>query len=261
MNQLWVMTTLPWFISANDSIHTSKCPEGYTECLDFCDSDHDCRLDHWCANETRREMDTCIIPFYNRTNNIPYEKEEYLWLLVELIFWSILLSISLALTTCVCRVVGPRQRFSTPLHACFDDIGTCCLVTLCPCIQWARIVEWSIDDQSPWWCFCLAYFFCGDFRICLGMVTRPAVRNKIGIQGEFWEDCLIHCFAHSCALCQEARELKVDSYGIPQINPISTSHHNIQPVVVVPSYPIAPQSNELRLIKSDNTNSLEVDLI
>ena len=67
------------------------------------------------------------------------------------------------------------------------------------------------------------------------MVTRPAVRNKLGIQGEFWEDCLIHCFTHPCALCQEARELKVDSYGKPQINHIITPHQVIQPMIIIPA--------------------------
>ena len=211
MIQLSMITTLPLFISANDTIKNietiemPKCFEGYTECIYFCDTNPDCKGDIWCANETRREMDTCILPFYNRTNDIS-NKEEYVWALVELSFWGIFLSMSMIITGCVCTIVGPRQKFSTPLHGCGDDIGNCCLVTWFPCIQWGRIVEWSIDDPTPWWCFCLAYFLCGDFRSCLGMVTRPAVRNKLDIRGEFWEDCLIHCFAHPCALCQEARE-------------------------------------------------------
>ena len=165
-------------------------------------------------------------------------------------------------TGCVCKFVGPRQIFSTPLHGCFNNIGNCCLVIWCPCIQWARIVEWSIDDPSPWWCFCLVYFFCGDFRNCLGMVTRPAVRNKIGIQGEFWEDCLIHCFAHPCALCQEARELQVNSYGTPQINRSITYNHNINPAIMVPAYPIKIiQNKEILSINKDNTKYLEENLV
>ena len=234
MVQLSMIITLPWLISANTIEMPPKCPNGYTECIDFCDTNPDCNDDIWCANETRRVTDTCIIPFYNRTNDIEYENEEYLLILIELSVWSMFLSIFMIITGCVCKFVGPRQKFSTPLHGCGDDIGNCCLVAWCPCVQWGRIVEWSLDDPSPWWCFCLVYFFCGDFRSCLGMVTRPAVRNKLGIQGEFWEDCLIHCFTHPYALCQEARELNVDSYGKPQIN---TAQQVIQPMIIIPSYP------------------------
>lgn len=231
MVKLSMFITLPLFISANTIGIHPKCPNGYTECIDFCDTNPDCKGDSWCANETRRITDKCIIPFYNKTNDIDYKKEEYLWILIELSFWSTFLFIFLIITGCVYKFVGPRQRFSTPLHGCGDDMGICCLVMWCPCIQWGKIAEWSLDDSTPWWCFCLFYFFCNDFRNCLGMVSRPAVRNKLGIPGEFWEDCLIHCFTHPCALCQEARELNVDSYGNPQI---IISQPVIQPTIIIP---------------------------
>ena len=68
MNQILMIATLPWFISANDSVHTPKCFEGYTDCIYFCDTDYDCKGNNWCTNETRRELDTCILPLYNNTD-------------------------------------------------------------------------------------------------------------------------------------------------------------------------------------------------
>jgi Cys-rich protein (TIGR01571 family) len=258
-----MIATLPWFISANDSVHTPKCFEGYTDCIYFCDTDPDCKGNYWCTNETRRELDTCIIPLYNRTD-ITNEEEQLIWLMMELSIMGIFLTVFMAFTGCVCKFIGPRQKFSSPLHGCFDDMGNCLLVTWCPCVQWGRIVEWSIDDESPWWIFCLAYCLCKDFRTCFGMVTRPMVRNKLKIKGEFWEDCLIHCFTHPCALCQEARELKVDSYGIPQSNHTLSYRQTTQPVIMIPAYPleaIQVQVQSKEIINKEETNTLEEKLV
>ena len=117
----------------------------------------------------------------------------------------------------VMKFVSPRQRFRTPLHGCFSDVGQCCLVCWCPCVQWARIAHWALDDEAPWPLFCLLYWICGDFKCCMGMITRQLLREKLGIEGTCMEDCLIHTFAHPCALCQEARELRADAYGVPTV--------------------------------------------
>ena len=126
-------------------------------------------------------------------------------------------AVCLTVTALVMKFVSPRQRFRTPLHGCFSDIGQCCLVCWCPCVQWARIADWALDDEGPWPLFCLLYWICGNFRCCMGMITRRLLREKLAIAGTCMEDCLIHTFAHYCALCQEARELRADAYGVPTV--------------------------------------------
>ena len=55
-----------------------------------------------------------------------------------------------------------------------------------------HIMSWSLgnQEQNPWWLGCCIYFWCGDFRTCMGMLTRPQLRYKLGIRGEFWQDAI-----------------------------------------------------------------------
>jgi Cys-rich protein (TIGR01571 family) len=43
--------------------------------------------------------------------------------------------------------------------------------------------------------------------------ARAGLRRHMQIPGGFGQDCLIHCCAHSCAMCQEMRELELAANG------------------------------------------------
>lgn len=52
-----------------------------------------------------------------------------------------------------------------------------------------------------------------ELGVCFGAVFagsfRSEVRNKYNLSEEPCSDCLVHFFCSPCAVCQEARELKV----------------------------------------------------
>ena len=148
-----------------------------------------------------------------------------IWLLGFLLFL-IIASCSMCCFGCAAGFVAPRQQgdggWSTPLHAVNADWQICILGTLCPCWLWAQIAdfkEWRRPigsyDTTERFLLCGTYLFCGVIvmRCCVqpfGCCTRPALRNKLGgIKGTCKQDMLIHCLAHFCALCQEAREIKL----------------------------------------------------
>merc|ERR1711881_666153 len=90
---------------------------------------------------------------------------------------------------------------------------------ICPCVTWARVAAQSgafkgfgkpptanIYDIDAM--FCLLYACCSHFHCCLGIISREHLREAYSINGDCMADCMIHTFAHQCALCQEMRELK-----------------------------------------------------
>lgn len=116
-------------------------------------------------------------------------------------------------------ICAPKQKFSTPLKGCLNDMETCVVTMICPCVTWARVASQSgafkgsskpptanIYDVDAM--FCLIYACCSHFHCCLGIVSREHLRQAYNINGDCMADCMIHTFAHQCALCQEMRELK-----------------------------------------------------
>jgi Cys-rich protein (TIGR01571 family) len=122
--------------------------------------------------------------------------------------------------------VAPHQEgeggWSTPLHAVYADWEVCAIGTFCPCWLWAATAEFKewrrpigAYSKSERVLFCCTYVFLGMLimrcgNTCFGCCTRPSLRRRLGgLKGTCKQDMAIHCCAHFCALCQEAREIKI----------------------------------------------------
>eukprot|EP00245_Coleochaete_scutata_P007863 TRINITY_DN23651_c0_g1_i1.p1 TRINITY_DN23651_c0_g1~~TRINITY_DN23651_c0_g1_i1.p1 ORF type:complete len:246 (-),score=24.52 TRINITY_DN23651_c0_g1_i1:167-904(-) len=137
----------------------------------------------------------------------------------------------------------PLRPWTTGLFECWGGPGTCMQNTeicvlgcLCPSILHGFITEELTGE--PCWGNCLLHaslWFLGVFAggsilchwglaPCYSHPTRTALRHHYGIQGsgcrrdssedkescDAMADCCIHYWCHTCALCQEAREINSD---------------------------------------------------
>ncbi|KAF5842683.1 protein plant cadmium resistance 7 [Dunaliella salina] len=88
------------------------------------------------------------------------------------------------------------KEWSSGLFSCFDD----CMILLCGCCLPCHL----------YLLHCCLYFCCTPFACIFAGSTRAMVRNKYGLSEQPCNDCCVHCFCSPCALCQEARQLKVN---------------------------------------------------
>jgi Cys-rich protein (TIGR01571 family) len=102
--------------------------------------------------------------------------------------------------------------------------SSCLLNCCCPCFQWYRVLSFVLQCPRSTWggvcsvcgallfvgCCCinplglLIYLLCGS---CKNACTRYQLRKRLKIEGSWWQDLLTHCFAGTCAACQEALEI------------------------------------------------------
>ncbi|XP_028774073.1 cell number regulator 2-like [Neltuma alba] len=104
----------------------------------------------------------------------------------------------------------PHGQWTTGLCDCCEDPGNCCLTCCCPCVAFGQSAE--VIDKGNTSCACaglvfyvLSYVGC----VCLYSFTyRGKLRGLFNLPEEPCNDCCIHFWCTSCALCQEYRELK-----------------------------------------------------
>lgn len=109
-------------------------------------------------------------------------------------------------------------EWSSSIGDCCDNCGICCKGMWCPCCLHGDIKE-HVDGVRPdsgcytllcciqTWC-CLPLFNCTT--CCLGKPPRTQMRRMYGLSksgGCCGSDCCSHFCCHSCAQCQEAREI------------------------------------------------------
>ncbi|CAG9460004.1 unnamed protein product [Pedinophyceae sp. YPF-701] len=120
---------------------------------------------------------------------------------------------------------GPNNpvmgEWSSNICDCFQDAPSCCYVFACsPCVYADLMQRQSVLDQCGvtghacmYYCLCtyvpstlyIPTCFCVP---CITQNTRRMLRNKYQLPEEPCNDCCTHFWCHSCALCQEFRELK-----------------------------------------------------
>ncbi|XP_038892870.1 cell number regulator 2-like [Benincasa hispida] len=101
--------------------------------------------------------------------------------------------------------------WSSGLCDCFSDMESCCCTTWCPCVPFGQTSE--IIDEGSTSCFGNALIFCliASFTPCICLYTcsyRSRLRRKYNLQETPCNDCCVHYWCWSCAICQEYRELK-----------------------------------------------------
>ncbi|XP_018599897.1 cornifelin-like [Scleropages formosus] len=94
------------------------------------------------------------------------------------------------------------NQWSTGIFDCFDDKPECIYAFFClPCFACNTSGKFG---QSPWLPI-LDYF--GSVPP-IALHTRFFMRQRYGIQGSIWEDCLYSTFCYPCVWCQMSREMK-----------------------------------------------------
>ncbi|CAL4968605.1 unnamed protein product [Urochloa decumbens] len=108
---------------------------------------------------------------------------------------------------------APVTPWSTGLFDCFDDVESCCVTMLCPCITFGQVAE--IVDHGSTSCgasaalYTVIASFTGAGVACIySCFYRSKLRAQYGLEESPCPDCFVHFCCEHCALCQEYRELK-----------------------------------------------------
>jgi len=103
------------------------------------------------------------------------------------------------------------QEWETGLCACCSDCKVCCFTAFCPCIQYGRVYEKVHKSGCVSQCVLFSFLAYFGLSCLIHKELRHDIRHKHNIK-KGCNDCLVVCFCPSCALCQEARELKHHEY-------------------------------------------------
>ncbi|PWA38320.1 PLAC8 family protein [Artemisia annua] len=130
------------------------------------------------------------------------------------------------------RVSDVPVEWSSGICACFDDLQSCLVGTICPCYLFGKNAE--ILGSNTFMGSCTTHFiicglinscccllsgglllgFPGCFAACYACGYRKALRTKYNLQEAPCGDFITHLCCHMCAVCQEYREIRERSVDI-----------------------------------------------
>ncbi|XP_071737618.1 cell number regulator 5-like [Rutidosis leptorrhynchoides] len=123
-------------------------------------------------------------------------------------------------------------QWSSGICACFDDLQSCFIGTICPCYLFGTNAEFLGSNTFMGSCTthfiicglinsCCCLFtgglllgFPGCFAACYACGYRQALRKKYNLQESPCGDFTTHLCCHMCAVCQEYREIRERSVNI-----------------------------------------------
>jgi len=120
-------------------------------------------------------------------------------------------------------------KWKKSLLGCFGDISLSIVACAIMPVTVARQVEYTGSKQGTAWIIAMATNPC-----CAGPILRGAIREKEGIDGSFFCDCVSWIFCPPCSLIQEARQTGVmDDLLPPELQSIDRKVESATEVVAV----------------------------
>lgn len=138
-------------------------------------------------------------------------------------------------------------QWSSGICACFDDLQSCSIGTICPCFLFGKNAE-SLGSGTFMGSCTTHFFICGlmnslcclvtggvvlgfpgCFAACYACGYRKALRTKYNLQEAPCGDFMTHLCCHLCAVCQEYREIRERSVDInPHANVVDVTAPEVQ---------------------------------
>ncbi|UJR36849.1 hypothetical protein I4U23_029562 [Adineta vaga] len=111
-----------------------------------------------------------------------------------------------------------QQPWKEAVCDCFHDGHICCYGFWCCCCLYGENVA-KIENSSRCFTHCCIYTLLSMFGCCclIHSVKRGRIRERYGIVEDACGDCFITCCCSTCAICQEAREMKIRGYPPPPL--------------------------------------------
>ncbi|KAL5515770.1 hypothetical protein EMCRGX_G000987, partial [Ephydatia muelleri] len=101
-------------------------------------------------------------------------------------------------------VYAMSADWSNGLCGCFNDFGICIITYFLPCYTFGKNAE-AVGESC---CLCCLCYGCSPFDLAAKVAVRARIRHQKGIAGTIAGDIVYHVFCTTCAICQEAQELK-----------------------------------------------------
>ncbi|XP_077961796.1 placenta-specific gene 8 protein isoform X2 [Gasterosteus aculeatus] len=98
--------------------------------------------------------------------------------------------------------VQEEGQWSTGLCECHKDVGDCCFALCCLPVFTCKVT--SAVGSCP----CLPLLDCIGCVPPASLAMRASVRERYGIPGSVWSDCLYGCCCYPLSWLQISRELK-----------------------------------------------------
>ncbi|CAF1009136.1 unnamed protein product [Adineta steineri] len=111
-----------------------------------------------------------------------------------------------------------EQPWKESLCGCFNDGYTCCYGLWCCCCLYGQNAA-KIDSHSTCLTHTCVYCLMSLLGCCcvIHAVKRGQLRENYGLEEDVCGDCFVTCCCPLCAICQEAREMKVRGHPPPPI--------------------------------------------
>lgn len=93
-------------------------------------------------------------------------------------------------------------QWSTGLCECYKDVGDCCFALCCLPVFTCKVT------RAVGACPCLPLLDCIGCVPPASLAMRASVRERYGIKGSVWSDCLYGCCCYPLSWLQISRELK-----------------------------------------------------